>query len=79
MLDSSVRNGFIDIDLIIVTNICIDWCAQRTWRVPISGQRRVCELVHSGVDEGVTLMLDGRDLQVLGYKKSNFVGTIIYI
>ena len=30
MLDSSVRNGFIVIDLIIVTNICIDWCAHST-------------------------------------------------
>ena len=41
-------------------------------------KKRVCELVQSGVDEGASLLLDGRDIQVLGYEKGNFVGTIIY-
>ena len=41
-------------------------------------KKRVCELVQSGVDEGASLLLDGRAIKVLGYEKGNFVGTINY-
>ncbi|XP_072031400.1 probable methylmalonate-semialdehyde/malonate-semialdehyde dehydrogenase [acylating], mitochondrial [Amphiura filiformis] len=38
---------------------------------------RVCELIQSGKDEGADLLLDGRDVQVPGYEKGNFVGPTI--
>ncbi|OWF38254.1 probable methylmalonate-semialdehyde dehydrogenase [acylating], mitochondrial [Mizuhopecten yessoensis] len=37
-------------------------------------KQRVLDLVQSGVDEGAELLLDGRDCQVKGYEKGNFVG-----
>lgn len=39
---------------------------------------RVIELINSGVEEGATLLLDGRDVQVKGYEKGNFVGQTIF-
>uniref|UniRef100_V9KQ64 Methylmalonate-semialdehyde/malonate-semialdehyde dehydrogenase [acylating], mitochondrial n=1 Tax=Callorhinchus milii TaxID=7868 RepID=V9KQ64_CALMI len=38
---------------------------------------RVCELVQSGVEQGATLLLDGRNVQVKGYENGNFVGPTI--
>ncbi len=35
---------------------------------------RILELVQSGVDEGATMLLDGRNITVPGYEKGNFVG-----
>ncbi|XP_022093151.1 probable methylmalonate-semialdehyde dehydrogenase [acylating], mitochondrial isoform X2 [Acanthaster planci] len=35
---------------------------------------RVCDLVQSGIEEGATVLLDGRDIKVPGYEKGNFVG-----
>lgn len=40
-------------------------------------KKRVCELVQSGLDEGASLLLDGRDITVPGYEKGNFVGPTI--
>lgn len=39
---------------------------------------RVIELINSGVEEGATLLLDGRDVQVKGYEQGNFVGQTIF-
>ena len=42
-------------------------------------KKRVCDLVQTGVDEGASLLLDGRNIKVPGYEKGNFVGpTIIH-
>ncbi|MPC16943.1 Methylmalonate-semialdehyde dehydrogenase [acylating], mitochondrial [Portunus trituberculatus] len=38
---------------------------------------RICSLVQSGIDEGATCMLDGRNLIVPGYEQGNFVGPTI--
>uniref|UniRef100_W5MYG1 Methylmalonate-semialdehyde/malonate-semialdehyde dehydrogenase [acylating], mitochondrial n=1 Tax=Lepisosteus oculatus TaxID=7918 RepID=W5MYG1_LEPOC len=38
---------------------------------------RVCELIQSGVDEGASLLLDGRNVQIKGYERGNFVGPTI--
>ncbi|PIK60005.1 putative methylmalonate-semialdehyde dehydrogenase [Apostichopus japonicus] len=40
-------------------------------------KKRVLSLVQSGVDEGASLVLDGRDVVVQGYEKGNFVGPTI--
>ncbi|XP_043930659.1 methylmalonate-semialdehyde dehydrogenase [acylating], mitochondrial [Protopterus annectens] len=40
-------------------------------------KKRVCDLVQSGIDEGATLLLDGRGIQVKGYEKGNFVGPTV--
>ncbi|RZF39164.1 hypothetical protein LSTR_LSTR005792 [Laodelphax striatellus] len=40
-------------------------------------KQRICELIQSAVDEGATLLLDGRDIVVKGYEKGNFVGPTI--
>jgi len=40
-------------------------------------KQRVHDLVQSGVDEGATLALDGRDAKVSGYEKGNFVAPTI--
>lgn len=34
-------------------------------------------MIQSGVDEGATLLLDGRNLVVKGFEKGNFVGPTI--
>ena len=39
---------------------------------------RVLDLINSGVEEGATLLLDGRDVVVQGYEKGNFVGATIF-
>lgn len=39
---------------------------------------RVIELINSGVEEGATLLLDGRDVHVKGYEQGNFVGQTIF-
>ncbi|MFC6166139.1 CoA-acylating methylmalonate-semialdehyde dehydrogenase [Acinetobacter terrestris] len=39
---------------------------------------RVIDLINSGVEQGAELLLDGRDVQVLGYEKGNFVGPTIF-
>lgn len=39
---------------------------------------RVIELINSGVEEGATLLLDGRNVQVKGYEQGNFVGQTIF-
>ncbi|WAR18516.1 MMSA-like protein [Mya arenaria] len=40
-------------------------------------KKRVCDLVQSGVDEGASLLLDGRNVKVPGYENGNFVGPCI--
>jgi malonate-semialdehyde dehydrogenase (acetylating)/methylmalonate-semialdehyde dehydrogenase len=40
-------------------------------------KKRVCDLIQSGVQEGATLLLDGRDIVVPGYEKGNFIGPTI--
>ncbi|XP_046582024.1 LOW QUALITY PROTEIN: probable methylmalonate-semialdehyde dehydrogenase [acylating], mitochondrial [Haliotis rubra] len=40
-------------------------------------KKRVLDLVESGVKEGADLLLDGRNIQVKGYEKGNFVGPTI--
>ena len=39
---------------------------------------RVLDLINSGVEEGATLLLDGRDVIVKGYENGNFVGATIF-
>lgn len=39
---------------------------------------RVTDLINSGVEQGATLLLDGRDVVVKGYEAGNFVGTTIF-
>lgn len=40
-------------------------------------KKRVESLIQSGVDEGATLLLDGRGVKVPGFEKGNFVGPTI--
>ena len=39
---------------------------------------RVERLIQSGVDEGASLLLDGRGIKVAGFEKGNFVGPTIF-
>lgn len=39
---------------------------------------RVLDLIESGITEGATLLLDGRDVKVAGYEQGNFVGQTIF-
>ncbi|OTG85162.1 CoA-acylating methylmalonate-semialdehyde dehydrogenase [Acinetobacter sp. ANC 4648] len=39
---------------------------------------RVIDLINSGVEQGASLLLDGRDIQVKGYEQGNFVGATIF-
>ncbi|MGE8560867.1 MAG: CoA-acylating methylmalonate-semialdehyde dehydrogenase [Acinetobacter sp.] len=39
---------------------------------------RVIDLINSGIEQGAELLLDGRDVQVPGYEKGNFVGPTIF-
>ncbi|UIJ74355.1 CoA-acylating methylmalonate-semialdehyde dehydrogenase [Acinetobacter sp. SH20PTE14] len=39
---------------------------------------RVLDLIQSGVEQGAELLLDGRDVQVIGYEQGNFVGATIF-
>ena len=48
---------------------------------PLISQRakaRVMELIHSGVEQGAELLLDGRKVEVKGYEQGNFVGPTIF-
>ncbi|KAK9136143.1 hypothetical protein Syun_015473 [Stephania yunnanensis] len=40
-------------------------------------KERICNLIQSGVDDGATLVLDGRNIVVRGYEGGNFVGPTI--
>lgn len=40
-------------------------------------KERVNSLIQSGVDEGASLLLDGRNIKVKGYENGNFVGPTI--
>ena len=39
---------------------------------------RVLDLIDSGVEQGAKLLLDGRDVHVIGYEQGNFVGPTIF-
>ena len=41
-------------------------------------RQRIIELIDSGVREGATLELDGRDIRVPGYEQGNFVGPTLF-
>jgi len=41
-------------------------------------KKRVEGLIQSGVDEGATLVLDGRGVKVPGFEKGNFIGPTIF-
>jgi len=41
-------------------------------------KKRVEGLIQSGVDEGATLILDGRNIKVPGFEKGNFIGPTIF-
>ncbi|WP_131669130.1 CoA-acylating methylmalonate-semialdehyde dehydrogenase [Psychrobacter pygoscelis] len=43
-----------------------------------AAKERVERLIQSGVDEGASLILDGRGITVEGYEKGNFVGPTIF-
>ncbi|XP_038621455.1 methylmalonate-semialdehyde dehydrogenase [acylating], mitochondrial [Tachyglossus aculeatus] len=40
-------------------------------------KERVCRLIESGTQEGASVLLDGRKIQVEGYEEGNFVGPTI--
>ncbi|XP_048579592.1 methylmalonate-semialdehyde dehydrogenase [acylating], mitochondrial isoform X2 [Nematostella vectensis] len=40
-------------------------------------KKRACDLVQSGVEQGASLDLDGRDIVVKGYENGNFVGPTV--
>jgi CheY-like chemotaxis protein len=41
-------------------------------------EQRIFELIESGVKEGATLLLDGRNAKVPGYEEGNFIGPTIF-
>lgn len=41
-------------------------------------RQRIIELIDSGVREGATLVLDGRNISVPGYEQGNFVGPTLF-
>ncbi|MGN6652016.1 CoA-acylating methylmalonate-semialdehyde dehydrogenase [Trinickia sp.] len=43
-----------------------------------AAKERVLSLIAKGVEEGATLLLDGRDVRVPGYENGNFVGPTIF-
>jgi malonate-semialdehyde dehydrogenase (acetylating) / methylmalonate-semialdehyde dehydrogenase len=43
-----------------------------------AAKRRILELIDTGVKEGATLALDGRDVKVRGYEDGNFIGPTIF-
>lgn len=43
-----------------------------------AAKERVLSLIAKGVDEGATLLLDGREVRVPGYENGNFVGPTIF-
>ena len=46
--------------------------------VSSAAQQRVIKLIDSGVEQGATLLLDGRNYQVDGYPDGNFVGPTLF-
>lgn len=42
-----------------------------------AARERICSLVQSGINEGATCLLDGRNIVVPGYENGNFVGPTI--
>ncbi|EPZ36308.1 hypothetical protein ROZALSC1DRAFT_30021 [Rozella allomycis CSF55] len=42
-----------------------------------NAKTRACNLVQSAVDEGASLLLDGRKIKVVGYENGNFMGPTI--
>lgn len=43
-----------------------------------AAKERVLGLIESGIEQGATLALDGRDVKVKGYEKGTFVGPTIF-
>lgn len=41
-------------------------------------RERVINLINSGIDQGATLLVDGRECEVAGYPNGNFVGPTIF-
>ncbi|RRV04227.1 CoA-acylating methylmalonate-semialdehyde dehydrogenase [Pseudomonas sp. v388] len=41
-------------------------------------RQRIVELIDSGVEDGATLELDGRDISVPGYEQGNFIGPTLF-
>jgi malonate-semialdehyde dehydrogenase (acetylating)/methylmalonate-semialdehyde dehydrogenase len=41
-------------------------------------KQRILDLIDSGVQEGATLELDGRDIRVPGYEEGNFIGPTLF-
>jgi len=41
-------------------------------------KKRVENLIQSGIDEGATLILDGRNIKVPGFEKGNFIGPTVF-
>ncbi|MCP1291001.1 MULTISPECIES: CoA-acylating methylmalonate-semialdehyde dehydrogenase [Chromobacterium] len=46
--------------------------------ISCAARERVAGLIGRGVEEGARLELDGRDIQVAGYERGNFVGPTIF-
>ncbi|WP_295761014.1 CoA-acylating methylmalonate-semialdehyde dehydrogenase [Undibacterium sp.] len=46
--------------------------------ISCAAKLRVEQLIDSGVQQGATLLLDGRDVRVAGYPEGNFVGPTIF-
>ncbi|UFH49870.1 CoA-acylating methylmalonate-semialdehyde dehydrogenase [Pseudomonas sp. KNUC1026] len=46
--------------------------------ISAKARERVLGLIDSGVSEGATLLLDGRQVQVPGYEQGNFVGPTLF-
>lgn len=45
--------------------------------VSAAHKKKVCDWIQKGIDEGATIVLDGRDIVVPGYEKGFFVGPTI--
>ncbi|SAL44239.1 methylmalonate-semialdehyde dehydrogenase [Caballeronia udeis] len=43
-----------------------------------AAKERILGLIETGVKEGATLSLDGRDVKVTGYEKGNFIGPTVF-
>ncbi|SOE92389.1 methylmalonate-semialdehyde dehydrogenase [acylating] [Burkholderia sp. D7] len=43
-----------------------------------AAKERILGLIETGVKEGATLSLDGRDVKVKGYEKGNFIGPTVF-
>lgn len=42
-------------------------------------KQRILKLIQSGIDEGASILLDGRNITVPGYEDGNFIGPTILI